>query len=110
MTPRQRTFPLVHRYGARIAEGTISAGWEVMDKEEPGSDEITIVLLECEATLRTLHGERRLTSTALHAFVDLSTRIKQAMERRRQADRRTVARSSPDRRVSSTVAGAIEPL
>ena len=90
--------------------GPIAAGWEAMDYEEPGSDEITLVLLECEATLRTLHGERRLTSTALHAFVDLSARIKQAMERRRQADRRTVARSAPDRRVATTVAGAVEPL
>jgi hypothetical protein len=82
-----------------------------MDNIASESDEITRVLIECEITLRTLHEQNRLTTEALRAFVDLSARVRNEMDRRRLGERRGASRSSPDRRVAPTVtSGVIEPV
>jgi hypothetical protein len=61
-------------------------------------DDITVVLRECEKTLRRLSAEGRLAEAGLAAFVELSRKIQREMERRSQADRRAVPRSEPERR------------
>ena len=65
-------------------------------------DEITKVLQECETTLRTLAEQRRLSTGALDAFAKLSHTVRQEMERRRNADRRTAPRPGGDRRLAQS--------
>ena len=74
-------------------------------------DEVMKVLLECELKLRALQEQGRLTLEGLREFVDLSTKVRAELDRRRLPDRRKVIRSSPERR---SVAGltrqpSIEP-
>jgi hypothetical protein len=64
-------------------------------------DEITRVLRVCEETLRTLASQGRLATEALSAFIQLSARVTQAMERRRDPDRRQTPRPEIDRRAST---------
>jgi hypothetical protein len=71
-------------------------------RTESFQDEITILLRECEGTLRVLRQQGRLSS-ALQAFTILSANLKEELERRRCGDRRTAPRASPDRRLSTTV-------
>ena len=76
-------------------------------EEERGDlpeDDITRVLRECEATLRTLAEQGRLTADALESFVQLSQRVSEVMERRsNRDDRRQAARPvSTDRRAVGT--------
>ena len=63
-------------------------------------DDITRVLRECEATLRTLARQGRLTHDALDSFVQLSQRVSEVMERRsNRDDRRQLPRAvATDRR------------
>lgn len=69
-------------------------------------DEVTKVLLECELKLRVLQEQGRLTLEGLREFVDLSTKVRAELDRRRLSDRRRMIRSSPDRR---SVAGLTRP-
>jgi hypothetical protein len=68
-----------------------------VDKGPSTPDEIMTVLKECEATLRQLQRDGRLTPDALKAFADLSARLRTEMERRK-AERRSRSRGAPDRR------------
>ena len=61
-------------------------------------DQITRVLQQCEATLRALAQQRRLTSGALATFAQLSATVYQEMERRQGGDRRAAPREGPERR------------
>jgi hypothetical protein len=61
-------------------------------------DEVTRVLQECEATLRHLHQENRLSADGLRTFVALSERVRHEMERRLHPDRRRSTRETSDRR------------
>jgi hypothetical protein len=65
------------------------------------TDEVTRVLRECEATLRHLHQENRLSADGLRTFVALSERVRHEMERRQHADRRGSPRDGGDRRDGS---------
>ena len=69
-------------------------------------DEVMRVLLECELKLRVLQEEGRLTLEGLREFVDLSTKVRAEIDRRRLPDRRRMARSSPERR---SLVGATRP-
>ena len=69
-------------------------------------DEVMKVLLECELKLRALQEQGRLTLEGLREFVDLSTKVRAELDRRRLPDRRKVIRSSPERR---SVAGLTRP-
>lgn len=69
-------------------------------------DEVMKVLLECELKLRALQEQGRLTLEGLREFVDLSTKVRAELDRRRLPDRRRVIRSSPERR---SVAGLTRP-
>ena len=69
-------------------------------------DEVMKVLLECELKLRALQEQGRLTREGLREFVDLSTKVRAELDRRRLPDRRRVIRSSPERR---TAAGPSRP-
>jgi hypothetical protein len=71
-----------------------------MERDESDHDAVGKLLIECENTLRTLHQQKRLTADALQAFVDLSARVREEIERRRQAERRAAPRPSPDRRAT----------
>jgi len=66
------------------------------------TDSITDVLRECEATLRALAQQGRLTDAALSAFIRLAHSVKQEMERRRSSERRCEVRSNADRRAGRT--------
>jgi hypothetical protein len=61
-------------------------------------DEVMKVLLECELKLRALQEQGRLTREGLREFVDLSTKVRAELDRRRLPDRRKTIRSSPERR------------
>ena len=61
-------------------------------------DEITRVLRICEETLTILANQNRLSAEALGAFVQLSARVRQEMERRCSPDRRETPRAGGDRR------------
>jgi hypothetical protein len=61
-------------------------------------DEVMKVLLECELKLRALQEQGRLTLEGLREFVDLSTKVRAELDRRRLPDRRKTIRSSPERR------------
>jgi len=61
-------------------------------------DEVMKVLRECELKLRVLQEQGRLTLEGLREFVDLSTKVRAELDRRRLPDRRRMIRSSPDRR------------
>jgi hypothetical protein len=80
-----------------------------MGNEHSYTDGVTRVLLECEATLRKLHEENRLTDKGLQAFVELSAQVIREMERRRGVDRRMAARSTPERRAPMIVP-EVEPI
>jgi hypothetical protein len=67
-------------------------------EDELVPDEVTRVLRECEATLRHLHEENRLSADGLRTFMALSERVRDEMERRRHGDRRMESRRSGDRR------------
>ena len=69
-------------------------------------DEVMKVLRECELKLRVLQEQGRLTLEGLREFVDLSTKVRAELDRRRLSDRRRMIRSSPDRR---SVAGLTRP-
>ena len=69
-------------------------------------DEVMKVLLECELKLKVLQEQGRLTVEGLREFVDLSTRVRAELDRRRLPDRRRMIRSSPDRR---SVTGPARP-
>jgi hypothetical protein len=73
-------------------------------RTESFQDEINILLRECEDTLRVLREQGRLSGAALQAFTVLSANLREELERRRCGDRRTAARKSPDRRLTTTVA------
>ena len=64
-------------------------------------DEVMKVLLECELKLRALQEQGRLTREGLREFVDLSTKVRAELDRRRLPDRRKVIRSSPERRTGA---------
>jgi hypothetical protein len=70
-------------------------------EQELVPDEVTKVLQECEATLRHLHQENRLSADGLRTFVALSARVRHEMERRVHPDRRGNPRDSVDRRDGS---------
>jgi len=73
-------------------------------------DEVMKVLRECELKLRVLQQEGRLTVEGLREFVDLSTKVRAELDRRRLPDRRRTIRSSPERRsVAGLTPPAIEP-
>ena len=67
-------------------------------------DHITLVLRECEETLRTLATQGRLQDGALSAFLNLASKVAQEMDRRKGADRRVEERGTPDRRTNEAVA------
>ena len=69
-------------------------------------DEVMRVLRECELKLRVLQEQGRLTLEGLREFVDLSTKVRAELDRRRLPDRRRMIRSSPERR---SVAGLTRP-
>jgi hypothetical protein len=71
------------------------------DTDRFDADEVTTVLLECEATLRALHNQHRLTAGALKSFSELAARLRGELDRRQRADRRANPRTSPDRRVTN---------
>jgi hypothetical protein len=77
-------------------------------EDEPSPDEITKVLIECEAVLRKLCDEKRLPGRALGAFRELSARVAAEMERRKHADRRIQPRPVPDRRLSSVAVAGVD--
>jgi hypothetical protein len=66
-------------------------------------DEVMKVLLECELKLRTLHEQGRLAVEGLREFVELSTKVRAELDRRRLPDRRATFRHSPDRRAAARV-------
>jgi hypothetical protein len=68
------------------------------------SDEINKVLLECEDRLRVLHAQGRLTGDALTAFVDLTSKVRREMERRRAV--RQDESHSPNERRAPVASGA----
>ena len=68
---------------------------------DEGRDSITDVLRECEQALRELRSQGRLTDGALARFIQLAQSVGREMDRRRQGDRRGVARSTADRRAAS---------
>jgi hypothetical protein len=61
-------------------------------------DHITVVLRECEARLRLLASEGRLTTGALAAFMELSATVQRETDRRKGDERRAFARLTADRR------------
>jgi hypothetical protein len=75
----------------------MSSGDRPRDDELP-PDEVTRVLRECEQALRHLHAEKRLSADGLRTFMRLSAQVRDEMERRRDGDRRTVPRGTPERR------------
>lgn len=74
-------------------------------------DEVMKVLLECELKLKTLQEQGRLTVEGLREFVELSTKVRAELDRRRLPDRRATLRHSPDRRsaVSARRRESVEP-
>lgn len=66
-------------------------------------DEVMKVLLECELKLRMLREEGRLTGEGLREFVELSTKVRAELDRRRLPDRRATLRHSPERRTAAGV-------
>jgi hypothetical protein len=74
-------------------------------------DEVMKVLLECELKLRALQEQGRLTLEGLREFVDLSTKVRAELDRRRLPDRRRTIRPSPERRSAAgpTRQPSIEP-
>ena len=64
-------------------------------------DEVMKVLRECELKLKTLQEQGRLTVEGLREFVELSTKVRAELDRRRLPDRRATFRHSPDRRVAA---------
>jgi hypothetical protein len=71
------------------------------DTDRFDADEVTTVLLECEATLRALHKQHRLTAGALKSFSELAAKVRGELDRRQRPDRRANPRTSLDRRVNS---------
>ena len=72
-------------------------------------DQITVVLQECEARLRKVASDGRLTTSALAAFGELAARVRREIERRQGDDRRAVARLGGDRRVADAAdAGRVQ--
>jgi len=63
-------------------------------------DEVMKVLLECELKLKVLQEQGRLTVDGLREFVELSTKVRAELDRRRLRDRRATLRHSPDRRIA----------
>ena len=99
---RRRTSTRHSCSGVRIALGLLLRG----NVGSEQYDEIAHVLRECEVTLRTLAEQRRLTTGALDAFVQLSAAVRQQMERRRAEDRRAASRPGHvDRRASHSSLG-----
>ena len=70
-------------------------------------DHITVILRDCEARLRLLASEGRLTTGALAAFVELSAVVQREADRRKGDERRGTARLSGDRRVGADDRGAV---
>ena len=64
-------------------------------------DEVNRVLLQCERRLRQLQENGRLTMEGLREFVELSTRVRAEIDRRRLPDRRSVVRNTPERRAAA---------
>jgi hypothetical protein len=63
-------------------------------------DEVMKVLVECELKLKVLQEQGRLTEEGLREFVELSTKVRAELDRRRLPDRRAAIRHSPDRRAA----------
>jgi hypothetical protein len=92
-----------------VFDGVLMPVVSLMDTHARTSDgtpttSITSILLHCEATLRALHGQGRLTAESLQVFGDLAERMRRAVDRRDGLDRRVHPRTSRDRRRCSQVA------